>query len=287
MVRLREKGSCYMKVIKNINNNVSLCLDSKGREVIAFGKGLGFIKPPYEIPLSKIDRTFYNIKDTNFEGIKHIPASTIQASIKIVDEVECNLNVKLMSTAALSLADHINFAIQRLQQHILLEMTVQEDLKQLYPKEMKEAYRALDIIKEETGITLDQSEAGTIALHFINNQVKGTETNKVESKDILDPCVAILEQTFHLTINRDSFNYSRFATHVDYLLKRTLANNQLESANSKMYETLKNQYPKTYRCALAMNDVLKQRLSIDLNEEEQLYLMLHINRICAREVETV
>ena len=31
-----------MKVIKSINNNVSHCVDSKGREVVAFGKGIGF-----------------------------------------------------------------------------------------------------------------------------------------------------------------------------------------------------------------------------------------------------
>ena len=43
-----------MKVIKNINNNISLCLDSRNNEVVAFGKGIGFTKPPYDVPLSKI-----------------------------------------------------------------------------------------------------------------------------------------------------------------------------------------------------------------------------------------
>ena len=37
-----------MKVIKNINNNISLCLDSRNNEVVAFGKGIGIPKPPYE-----------------------------------------------------------------------------------------------------------------------------------------------------------------------------------------------------------------------------------------------
>ena len=31
-----------MKVIKKINNNVALCLDGNQRELIAFGKGIGF-----------------------------------------------------------------------------------------------------------------------------------------------------------------------------------------------------------------------------------------------------
>lgn len=272
-----------MKVIKNINNNVSLCLDSKGREVIAFGKGIGFIKPPYDVPLSKIDRTFYNIKDTNFEGIKDIPESILNASIKIVDEVERNLNVTLMSTAALSLADHINFAIQRLNKHILLEMSVQEDVKQLYPGEMKEAYKALAIIEEETGVVLDRKEASTIALHFINNQIHENTNVQINSEYIIKDCIEIIEQEFQLLINRESFNYSRFATHVDYLLKRTLKNDQIKSTNSKMYETLKKQYPHTHNCADKISELLSEKLSIQLNDEEKLYLMLHINRLCSRE----
>lgn len=35
-----------MKVIKNINNNVSLCLDSHGVEVVAFGKRNWIYKAP-------------------------------------------------------------------------------------------------------------------------------------------------------------------------------------------------------------------------------------------------
>ena len=47
-----------MKVVKNIHNNISLCIDSKGNEVVAFGKGIGFMKPPYEVPIQKVERTF-------------------------------------------------------------------------------------------------------------------------------------------------------------------------------------------------------------------------------------
>ena len=275
-----------MKVIKNINNNVSLCVDSKGREVIAFGKGLGFIKPPYDVPLSKIERTFYSIKDINFDGIKDIPVSILNASIKIVDEVEQNLNVTLMSTAALTLADHIHFAIQRLHKHILLEMSVQEDVKQLYPKEMKEAYKALEIIKEETGVTLDKNEAGTIALHFINNQIIDKEEIPVNSEQIVGECIVIIEREYGISIDRDGFNYSRFATHVDYLLKRTLKNSQIQSENTKLFQTLKEQYPSAYTCAANINEQFKKRLQIDLSDEEKLYLMLHINRLCSRENDT-
>lgn len=272
-----------MKVIKNINNNVSLCRDSKGREVIAFGKGIGFIKPPYDVPLSKIDRTFYNISDLNYEGIKDIPIPILHAAIRIIDEAERNLNVTLMSSAALALADHINFAIQRLNDHILLEMPLREDIKQLYPEEMKAAYQALTIIKEETGVTLDHNEAGTIALHFINNQITSNDQSQKIGKQMIEESVALIEKEFAISINKDSFHYSRFITHVDYLLRRSLKNTQIESVNQSMFQSLKEQYHITYRCAVHIKDLFKKKLDIDLSEEEQLYLMLHINRLCSRE----
>lgn len=275
-----------MKVIKNINNNVSLCRDSKGREVIAFGKGLGFIKPPYDIPLKQIERTFYNITDIDFNGIRQIPVSILTAAIHIVDEVERNLNITLMSTAALALADHINFAIQRVHQHIQLQMPIQEDIKQLYPEEMKEAYHALAIIKEEIGVTLDRSEAGMLALHFINNQVNGSHGKEISSESIIKESIALIEAEFLITINKASFNYSRFATHVDYLLRRTLRNDQIESKNIEMYRSLQKQYPGTYACAVNIKSLFKTKMHVELNDEETLYLMLHINRLCSREIVT-
>lgn len=128
-----------MKVIKNINNNVSLCLDAKGRECIAFGKGIGFIKPPYEVPLTQVERTFYAQSHADFEGIKNVSEQMIRLAIRIVDEAEKDLHVTLLSTTALALADHIQFALQRMDAHLSLKLPMQEDMKQLYPRELRQA----------------------------------------------------------------------------------------------------------------------------------------------------
>ena len=74
-----------MKVVKNIHNNISLCLDSKGNEVIAFGKGIGFMKPPYDIPVERIERTFYNINPMFIDMLSQIPEEIIQQSTEIID----------------------------------------------------------------------------------------------------------------------------------------------------------------------------------------------------------
>ncbi|WP_314068006.1 PRD domain-containing protein [uncultured Vagococcus sp.] len=276
-----------MKVIRNINNNVSLCEDSMGREVIAFGKGIGFIKPPYEVPLSQIDRTFYNINDLNYEGIKDIPISILDAAIQIIDEAQNNLNVTFIPTAALTLADHIHFAIQRLDKQLVIHLTIQEDMKHLYPLEMKEALHALTIIKEKTAVTLDPNEAGNIALHFINSQITAKQGDKVNSGPLMEDVIDLIEKQFRMAIDKEGFNYSRFATHIDYLVQRVLRGEQIKSDNAQMFEALKEEYPGTYACVLSISEMVDKRLKFRLSNEEELYLILHINRLCSREENTL
>ena len=62
-----------MKIIQNINNNVAICLDDNNHEVVAFGKGIGFRKPPYEIELSQIDRTYYNLSSHYIALLDELP----------------------------------------------------------------------------------------------------------------------------------------------------------------------------------------------------------------------
>ena len=53
-----------MEVYKKINNNVALARDAKGRELVVFGKGIGFASMPYELTdLSRIQRTFYDVNE--------------------------------------------------------------------------------------------------------------------------------------------------------------------------------------------------------------------------------
>ena len=74
-----------MKVLKNINNNVSICVDGNNRQVVVFGKGVGFIKPPSDIPLSKIEQTFYNIDESTIEMLSGIDEDIINVAKKIAD----------------------------------------------------------------------------------------------------------------------------------------------------------------------------------------------------------
>ena len=102
-----------MKVVRKINNNVAICVDSNGNELVAFGKGIGFPKMPYEIDdLSKIDRTFYNISNNLLGLINELPENIIAFSTQIFSYIN-SLDYDYNQNVILTMADHIDFCLNR------------------------------------------------------------------------------------------------------------------------------------------------------------------------------
>lgn len=127
-----------MKVIKKINNNVAVCLDNNDHELIAFGKGIGFPKMPYVLEnLAGIDRTFYGINDSYFELIQEIPEEIIELTARIVDIARNYLNYNLNDNITFTLADHINFAIDRQKKKMVFNYPMAHDLQYFYQQEME------------------------------------------------------------------------------------------------------------------------------------------------------
>lgn len=268
-----------MKVIKNINNNVSLCLDSQGNEVIAFGKGIGFTKPPYEIPLEKIERTFYDMNPNYLSVIATLNEDVIDIAEEIVNYAMRTLGYKCSSNVIFTLADHIQFAIKRNENRINIQLPLLYEVKQLYPKEMEIGRYAVGLIKEKIKIELPEEESISIALHFIDINVKGNGTVMKTQKSVIESCTSIIEAEMGIQIDKSGFNYSRFATHIYYLLDRGKKSKYIVSENKMIFQSVMEEYPEVYQCAMKVQKVFE----FQLNDDELLYLMLHINRLCARE----
>lgn len=265
-----------MKVLKNINNNVSLCVDSKGREVIAFGKGIGFTKPPYEVPLEKIQRTFYNIDESYLSVIVAIPEDMISVAAEIYDYGNDKMNNRFSSNVVFTLADHIQFAIKREKENISIKLPLFYEIQNLYPEEIKIGIYALKLINERFHIQLPIEEAASIALHFVGYGIRVRSGSGKDEKEVINHCTEIVEQMMGIHIDKKGFNYSRFLTHLHYLLDRIRNNKHITTENEKVYQELKKQYPETYECVRK----IEAFLSMELNDEERLYLILHINRLC-------
>ena len=274
-----------MKVIKKINNNVAVCLDNDGHELIAFGKGIGFPKTPYELTdLSKIWRTYYGINPSYLGLLNDIPEEGFELSIKIVDFAKMKIENQINSNIVFTLADHINFAIERFKKNLDIRMPFVYDIQHLYESEMQIGLFAIKLINKSMNVYLTKDEAVSIALHFINaeNMQRNANDESDENKVICD-ITNLIEKDFEMSVNREGFNYSRFVTHLQYLMKRQETNISITSENKKLFDSMKAEYSKTYQCVSHIQTYLKDHLEWNPSEEELLYLMLHINRLCSRE----
>jgi beta-glucoside operon transcriptional antiterminator len=273
-----------MRVIKKINNNVALCLDNSGNEVVAFGKGIGFRQPPYEVPLSLIKRTYYSINPIYLEMVNDIPLEVFETSAKIVDYGRTKLSNLSNSNIVFTLADHINFAIRRYKENMMVSLPIIYDIQYLFDIEMSIGNKALDIIENNLHYRLPNEEAAYIALQFINAEGFENDSNSQHTNEVIvQQVTSIIESNIGITIDKNSKNYSRFVTHLYYLLKSGNRKKTTENKYDDMYRSLISSWPKIYACTSEIREYLNDVLSWNLTNEECIYLMLHINRLCDRE----
>lgn len=277
-----------MIVVKNINNNVALCLDSKGQEVVVFGKGVGFLKPPSEVPLSKIQRTFYDLNHKFLPLLDDIPLDVIDFTSRQVARIRGKLPYETNANLIMTLADHLAFAMTRAKRGIYTPMPSIYEMEQNYPVEVEIGRQIVSAMEQEFHVKLPKGEVQGVAMHFINASLgspsSGQLTAEEEYETILERMTQIVEYALQVTIRRDTFNYARFATHVQYLLKRVQEESSIDSDNLQVYASIRDEYKDVSACVDQIHEYLQRNWSIDLSEEEKLYLIMHINRVISQEL---
>ena len=272
-----------MEVIKKLGNNAAICKDNSGRELIALG--LGFPKCPYTLDdLSKIERTFYNVDNEYLHLFENVDSNILALSADVIDLATTMLSVSLKENAIYTLADHLNFAVIRLNKGMIFNTPISNELRDLYPVEVKVAKYTLNLMKKKMNIELPEEEMYAIAMNIINSEeiLSSTSDVSVKSEFILE-IVHLIEAQMHISIDKNSFNYSRFASHMQYLFRRKSEYTEISSTNKKLFELLKNEYPKTYQCVLGIKEMIFNKFNWNIGDEELLYLILHVNRLCSHE----
>ena len=277
-----------MMVLKKINNNAAICEDNDHHQLIAFGKGIGFPKTPYELKdLSKIDRTFYNISNQYLSLINDIPEEIIQFTSRLMITIQNELPYETNPNLILTLADHISFAIERVKRKIYVQMPSVYEMEIRYPLEIKIARWVLKNVNKEFQMKLPKSEVQGIAMHLINARYISSEdsVSEIEQKyeEILEKTTQIIEEKMGIQVRRDTFNFARFSSHIQFLLKRISEEKHIDSSNLQMYQSIREEYPDMAACVDMISDFFRKEWMIELTEEEELYLILHINRVCSKE----
>jgi len=280
-----------MRAVKKINNNVAVCIDGNGNQLIAFGKGIGFPAMPYEITnLKLIDQTFYNISSNYVDMINELPEDVITFTAKMLDDIRAVLPYELMPNLILTLADHIAFCLERHRRNIYVRMPLLYEIAQTYPLELKLAQYILREIEKKFNVRLNPREASGIAISIINARLdikqqasSQQDLNQRQIDNMLEEITRIIEREFHFTCDRTSFGYARFSTHLQHLFERLNSDQEFATDNARMYQALRKEYPQVGACIDQIEAFILKELHFSLSDEEKLYLILHINRVCAKE----
>lgn len=271
-----------MKLLKKINNNFALALDSKGVQIIVEGKGIGFRKMPEELEdLSVISRTYYGTKEQDISLIQSVSEEVMELASKVSAYANDRIGERLNPNLTFILADHIQFSIERYEKQINIKMPIYYDINLLYPLEAEIAEYTMWLIHRDLKMDLPESELTGIALNIINSEINMGALNE-DKEEIVELIAAFIEKTFDIRISRKKFSYSRFASHMEYLLRRADNIRKVSEDNLKLYRTVKSEFPHISKCVNGIERILKEN-GYYLNEEEKLYLMLHVNRLCDRE----
>lgn len=278
-------------IIKKIfNNNSILALDSDKREVVVMGCGIGFKKNVGDsIDKEKIEKTFILKEKETSEKFKmileDIPKEIIYVSYDIIEYAKSILNTDLSEYIYITLTDHINNAISLYKEGINLSNVILWEVKKFYPKEFEVSLKALEFIKDELKVILPEDEAANITLHLINAQVNNscnrTEDISNQTKMIND-ILNIIKYTYNIKLDESLLSYDRFITHLRFFFRRInkKEDNKINESNNEdfLLMQVREKYKDAYKCMLKIQEYLGK----ELDDEEKLYLTVHIQKITSK-----
>lgn len=271
-----------MKVIRRLGNNAAVGLDKNEKEVVIFGKGVGFPKVPYDLEdLSVIERTFYNVDSKYFDLISNIREDIMLASADIVEQAGFNLDCELNPNLVFTLADHLQFAIERHEKGMQIGTPLAYDVIHLYPDEYELGLLGLDVIEDTASFKLPKEEAITIALHIINAEIeKGNDMHDTLAMlKVISQINDIIEKELSFQIDKESYSYSRFTMHIRYLIQRFKAGTPIDEPEGNMFRALAKEYPDVYQCCFVIKEFLKEEYGWTCTREETTFLMIHVVRL--------
>lgn len=268
-------------VIKKVLNNNVVVAKKDNDDYILIGSGIGFdFHKGSIIPSKRIEKVFVRENtevDNNYDTVlETIDSKIIGISEEIICMAEKELGLKLNKSIHVSLPDHINFCLRRIEKQIKIENPFLNELQALYPEEYSIASKALIMIDDTFNLRLPEDEAGFICLHIqaaITEDGVGTRleyTKKI--KDIMN----LISKLIKRPINKNSLEYARTLTHTNFMLERILEGKTIKNL---LLDTIKDQLSNEYSIAIKVALRIEALFSVKVPEDEIGYLAIHLKRL--------
>lgn len=269
------------RVKKVLNNNTVIGIHAdNNQEYLIMGKGIGFGKKISERFSCRTGDTVYSLQASTERGDFREMACTIQPVFleiagQILDEAEKTFHT-IDRNILFPLADHIEFAVKRIQKNEQISNPLTDDIRVLFYMEFKTAECIRVILKEKMDIEICDDEISYIALH-IHSAIQDEKVSEaMQMAKTVRECISLVEQKTGRSIDVMSLSYNRLMNHVRYMIARALSGEELKL---NMNDYMRVKFPQSFQLATFICDETGQSLKRKLSEAEIGYLAMHIERV--------
>ena len=269
------------KILKVLNNNGILVMDlDRKQEFIFLGKGVGFGKKVNQ-NVKKIENskaylfTEEQSRQDSIHTIKSISPVFIEIAGGIIEEAEKEFG-EVDNNILLPLADHMAFAIKRMEEGIELKNPFSKEIKVLFEEEYHVAEKGRELLKEKIGIEINDDEVGYITLHV---HTALTREHVVQSMDIarmIQEGVQTIEQELGERLDADTISYTRLLTHMKFMILRVINGEKLRL---DMTDYVLENFSDSFDLAKRICQEFEKNIQKPFPNIEISYFAIHIERV--------
>lgn len=279
-----------LTIAKVLNNNIAIVEDEMGNDCIAMGRGIAFQRKRGDtLREEDVERLFTRhvpeLSRRFGELVSQIPEEYFEAAQAIVEHAKLRLRHDFDDGIYLALADHIHFAIQRAQAGQMMDNRLTFEIKMVYRDEFECAQTAVAYLNRVFEVSLPESEAGFIALHFVNASTGVGMDGAVEMATIIQRALTIVRDRFDLVFDESSTAYYRFMVHLKFFAQRVMMAQATEDGagpvDARLRATVQREYPQSFACAEDICSYVQRTFNYNVSQNELVYLALHIERVQA------
>ena len=275
------------RITKILNHNSFMGIGSKNdQECLIMGKGVAFGKKVGQTVSVTGDARVYSLKELTDRGeakdiIKSVSPLCLELANEVLDQAEEEFG-KVDRSILFTMADHLDFAVRRIQNGEQISNPLTDDIRIMFYKEYKVAGCIRDLLKEKLGIRIDEHEIGYIALHVHAAIVDENVSQAMEIARTVRECICMVEEETGKSIDVMSLSYNRLMNHVRYMVARAIHGEKLKMS---LNDYMSVKFPGPYMTAEKICRKMEKRLKLPIPDIEIGYLAMHLERMMDREEE--
>ena len=262
-------------------------IESKNdQECLIMGKGVAFGKKVGQTVSVTGDVRVYSLKELTDRGearaiIKSVSPLCLELANEVLNQAEEEFG-KVDRSIIFTMADHLDFAVRRIQNGEQISNPLTDDIRIMFYKEYKVAGCIRDLLKEKLGIRIEEHEIGNIALHVHAAIVDENVSQAMEIARTVRECICMVEEETGKSIDVMSLSYNRLMNHVRYMVARAIHGEKLKMS---LNDYMSVKFPGPYMTAEKICRKMEKSLKLPIPDIEIGYLAMHLERMMDREEE--